>query len=80
LEKPLFSGVRILVPDNFRRRTGYGRKRFREMRLWRWDKGHAAEVAAFVATVGKGGPTPIPFEEVVEVTRTTLDIARIILR
>jgi hypothetical protein len=37
-------------------------------------------VVAFVAAVGKGGPTPIPFEEVVEVTWTTLEIARIILR
>ena len=72
----MLSGGRILGPDNFRRRTGYGRKGFREMRLWRQDAGHAAEVAAFVAAVGKGGPTPIPFEGVVEVIRTTFDVAR----
>jgi len=80
LENPLLAGRRILVPDDFRRLTGYGWKGFREMRLWRQDKGHAAEVAAFVAAMGKGGPTPIPFEEVVEVTWTTLEIARILLR
>jgi hypothetical protein len=33
LENPLLAGRRILVPDNFRRLTGYGWKGFREMRL-----------------------------------------------
>ena len=71
----VFCGGRILVLDNFRWLTGYGWKGFRGDRLWRQDKGHAAEVAAFIEAVKKGGPTPIPFEEVVEVTRATLQIA-----
>ena len=72
----VFCGGRILFLDNFRRLTGYGWKGFRGENLWRQDKGHAAEVAAFVSAVEKGGPPPIPFEELVEVSRTTIDIAR----
>jgi predicted dehydrogenase len=72
----VFCGGRILILDNFRRLTGYGWKGFRGEILWRQDKGHAAEAAAFVSTVEKGGPPPIPFEELIEVTRTTFEIAR----
>jgi predicted dehydrogenase/threonine dehydrogenase-like Zn-dependent dehydrogenase len=72
----VFCGGRILVLDNFHRLTGYGWKGFRGEKLWRQDKGHAAEAAAFVSAVEKGGPSPVPFEELIEVTRTTFEIAR----
>lgn len=72
----VFCGGRILVLDNFRRLTGYGWKGFRSDRLWKQDKGHAVEIAAFVTAVEKGGPLPIPFDQIVEVTRTTFEIAR----
>lgn len=72
----VFCGGRILVLDNFRRLTAFGWKGFRGDRLWRQDKGHAAEVAAFVSAVENGGPPPIPFDEIVEVTRATFEIAR----
>ncbi|NJD61582.1 MAG: Gfo/Idh/MocA family oxidoreductase, partial [Deltaproteobacteria bacterium] len=71
----VFCGGRILVLDNFRRLAGYGWKGFRGLDLWRQDKGHAAEVAAFVAAVEKGGAPPIPFGELVEVTRAMFRIA-----
>jgi predicted dehydrogenase/threonine dehydrogenase-like Zn-dependent dehydrogenase len=70
----IFCGGRILVLDNFRRLTGYGWKGFRGEKLWRQDKGHAAEAAAFVSAVVKGDPPPIPFEDLIEVTRTTFAI------
>jgi predicted dehydrogenase len=72
----VFCGGRILVLDNFRRLTGYGWKGFRADNLWRQNKGHSAEAAAFISAVEKGGPPPIPFEELVEVSRTTIEIAR----
>ena len=71
----VFCGGRILALDNFRNLSGYGWKGFRGDRLWRQDKGHAAEVRAFIAAVEKGGPSPIPFDELVEVTRTTFRIS-----
>lgn len=76
----VFCGGRVLVLDNFRRLYGYGWKGFREDRLWRQDKGHAAEVAAFLSAVEQGGPPPIPFDEIVEVTRATFQIERAIER
>jgi predicted dehydrogenase len=74
----VFCGGRILVLDNFRRLTGYGWKGFRGENLWRQDKGHAAEATAFVSAVEKGGPPPIPFEELAEITRATFRVAALI--
>lgn len=74
----VFCGGRILVLDNFRKLTGYGWKGFRADKLWRQDKGHKAEAAEFLRSVEKGLPTPIPFEELVEVTRATIRAAGMI--
>jgi predicted dehydrogenase len=70
----VFAAGRILQLDNFRRLNAYGWPGFRGQRLWRQDKGNAACVAAFVEAVKGGGPAPIPFEELVEVTRVTFDV------
>ena len=49
---------------------------FRKQNLWRQDKGQQACAAAFLEAVKGGGPSPIPVEELVEVTRVTIEIAR----
>ena len=67
----VFCGGRILVLDNFRRLTGYGWKGFRADKLWRQNKGHSAEAAAFVDAIRKGGASPISFAELVGTTRAT---------
>jgi predicted dehydrogenase len=74
----VFCGGRILALDNFRKLTGYGWKGFRGEKLWRQDKGHKAEAVEFLKSVEKGLPTPIPFEELVEVTRATIRAAGMI--
>jgi predicted dehydrogenase/D-arabinose 1-dehydrogenase-like Zn-dependent alcohol dehydrogenase len=71
----VFVGQKILQLHNFKVLKGYGWKNFRKMKLWRQDKGHRAEVKAFLEAVQKGGPSPIPFDEIVEVTRTTIELA-----
>ena len=43
------------------------------LRLRKLDKGHAASMKAFLDAVRSGGPAPIPFEEIVEVTQASLD-------
>jgi predicted dehydrogenase len=63
----------VLQLDNFRRLRGYGWPGFSRLDLWRQDKGNAACMAAFVAAVASGGPSPVAFEELVEVTRATFD-------
>jgi predicted dehydrogenase/threonine dehydrogenase-like Zn-dependent dehydrogenase len=71
----IFTGGRVLQLDNFRRLTGFGWPGFKKMNLWRQDKGQKACAAAFVQAVEQGQSTPIPFDEVMEVTKITINIA-----
>jgi len=45
------------------------------MNLWRQDKGNTACAAAFINAIESGQAAPIPFEEFVEVTRVSFEIA-----
>jgi predicted dehydrogenase len=56
------NGVAVVV-DDFRHMTIYGEK-VRKSKLKRQDKGHAAELKAFVQAIEQGKPAPIPFEEI----------------
>ena len=68
----VFAAGRVLQLDNFRRLAGYGWPGFGKMNLWRQDKGQAACAKVFVDAVGKGGSSPIPLTELLEVARVTL--------
>jgi predicted dehydrogenase len=70
----VFAGGRILQMDNYRALRGYGWRTFAPLKSWSQDKGHNAEVKAFLDAVEKGQPCPIPFDEIVEVTRATLQL------
>ena len=67
----VFGDGRVLVLDNFRSLTGYGWPKFRKQRLRRQDKGHNAEIEAFIARIQQGGTWLIPWEELEEVTLAT---------
>ncbi|HYN78194.1 MAG TPA: bi-domain-containing oxidoreductase, partial [Lamprocystis sp. (in: g-proteobacteria)] len=73
----VFASGRVLQLDNFRRLTGFGWPGFKRMNLWRQDKGQAAGVRAFVAAVRAGGPPPIPLDEILEVSRLSIEIANL---
>jgi len=47
----IFGDGRVIRMENFRVTTGYGFNGFRSFRTWRQDKGHRAEIAAFVDAV-----------------------------
>ena len=72
----VFGGGKCAVIDDFR--TGWvsagGRRRRLGGLLRVQDKGHDAEMAAFVAAVRTGAPSPVPFGEAVNVTRATFAI------
>ena len=70
----VFCAGRILQLDNFRSLKGFGWPGFSKMNLWRQDKGNRACAAAFVEAVRQGKPSPISFDELLEVTRVTFDI------
>jgi predicted dehydrogenase/threonine dehydrogenase-like Zn-dependent dehydrogenase len=72
----VFCGGRILQLDNFRKARGFGWQGFTRLNLWRQDKGQHACVAAFVEAIGRGKPTPIPYEEIYEVARVSIELAR----
>ena len=72
----VFAAGRVLQLDNFRKLRGYGWPGFWKMNLWSQDKGQKTCVAAFTDAIRKGRPAPIPFEELVEVSRVTIDISR----
>ena len=67
----IFGDGRVIRMENFRVTTGYGFKGFRSFRTWRQDKGHRAEISAFVNAVSAGGPLLIPFDEIVNATRAS---------
>ncbi|MDB4483521.1 bi-domain-containing oxidoreductase [bacterium] len=69
----IFAGGKVATCDNFRFSKligGTGKFKTRNQ-----DKGHAAELKTFVQTIAQGGEWPIPLEELIEVTRATLNVA-----
>jgi predicted dehydrogenase/threonine dehydrogenase-like Zn-dependent dehydrogenase len=70
----VFCAGRVLQLDNFRKLRGWGWKGFSKMNLWRQDKGQAACAQGFVDAVRSGVPSPIPLDEVLEVSRVSIDL------
>jgi predicted dehydrogenase/threonine dehydrogenase-like Zn-dependent dehydrogenase len=73
----VFGGGRAAVLDDFRslRLHAGGSAKGRGGRLSRQDKGHAAELIAFVGAVRAGGPSPLDPEVAAHVTRVTFAAA-----
>ncbi len=66
----IFADGRVMTCNNFRVSTEVGGKR--SFRTRGQDKGHAAELKAFVNTVQHGGDWPIPADQLIEVSRFTI--------
>jgi predicted dehydrogenase/threonine dehydrogenase-like Zn-dependent dehydrogenase len=71
----VFAAGRVLQLDNFRKLTGYSWPGFGKMNLWRQDKGQKACARAFIHAIEGRGPVPIPFEEILEVGRVSIELA-----
>lgn len=71
----IFAAGRVLQLDNFRRLTGYGWPGFTKMNLWRQDKGQKACAKAFVDAIEGWRSTPIPLEEILEVSRISIELS-----
>ncbi|MDC3224688.1 bi-domain-containing oxidoreductase [Mariniblastus sp.] len=69
----VFAGGKVAVCDNFRSSRLVGSKE--KFKTRGQDKGHAAELKAFVDAIHNGTTPPIPVSELIEVTRSTLDAA-----
>lgn len=76
----VFAAGRVLQLDNFRKLKAYGWPGFRRMNLWKQDKGHSVCAARFLEAVAKGQPTPIPADEIFEVSRVAIEAAELLRR
>lgn len=74
----VFAAGRVLQLDNFRKLKGFGWPGFKKMNLWKQDKGQNACAAAFLTAIEQGASTPIPAEEIFEVSRVTIEAAEIL--
>jgi polar amino acid transport system substrate-binding protein len=75
----VFSSGKTAVLDDFTRLDIFTSGRRTNKRMSR-DKGHSREVREFLNWVRKGGPAPIPFEEIYYSTKMSFDIIKSITR
>ncbi len=71
----VFAGDAVLQLDNFRKLKGFGWNNFKKMNLMKQDKGQDACAAVFIDAIRDGKPAPIPFDEVMESSRVSIEIA-----
>ncbi len=72
----VFAAGRVLQLDNFRKLTGYGWPGCTATKLWSQDKGQKACANAFVSAIESGSPSPIPIDELLEVSRVTIELGQ----
>ena len=65
----------VLQLNNYQKLTGYGWPGFKKMNLWQQDKGQKACSKAFIEAISEGNSSPIPIEEVLEVSEISIKLA-----
>jgi predicted dehydrogenase/threonine dehydrogenase-like Zn-dependent dehydrogenase len=68
-----FFDGRTIVIDNWRKLHRFGTRGPLFEMSKRQDKGHASEVEAWLRAIKQGGPAPIPLDELIEVSRWSID-------
>jgi len=48
------------------------------MNLWKQDKGQQGCAAAFLQAVEQGEKSPIPYDEIIEVARVSLEVVELL--
>lgn len=71
----VFASGAVLRLDNFRMLTGFGWPNFKKMHLWRQDKGQLGCVTAFLQAIEFGTQSPIPLDEIFEVSQISIELA-----
>lgn len=70
----VFAGNRVLQLDNFKRLRGFGWPNFTKLNLWNQDKGQTSCALAFVNAVKNHSNTPIPIDELIEVSTKIIEL------
>ena len=71
----VFCDDAVLQMDNYRVLRGYGWKGFKKMKLFQQDKGQKACAKAFIDSIVNGTQCPIAYEEVMETSKVSIDVA-----
>ncbi|WIO75374.1 bi-domain-containing oxidoreductase [Porticoccaceae bacterium LTM1] len=71
----VFCDDAVLQLDNFRKLRGHGWKGFSKLSSLSQDKGQNACAEAFIRSLKQGGEPPISFEEILEVSRVSIEVA-----
>jgi predicted dehydrogenase/threonine dehydrogenase-like Zn-dependent dehydrogenase len=71
----VFCDNAVLQMDNYRVLTGYGWPGFKKMKLFKQDKGQKACAKAFIDSISNGEMSPIAYEEVMESSRVSIEVA-----
>lgn len=72
----VFCAGTALVLDDFTRLEVYRGNRREEVRAGGQDKGHAAAWQAFLTALKSGGTPPIPYEQLLSVSRWMIEVSR----
>jgi predicted dehydrogenase len=70
----VFCAGSVVRLENFRRLRAFGWKGVRPQRLWRQDKGQHACAVAFIEAI-RGKTEPVPFNEILEVSRLAIELS-----
>lgn len=68
----------VLQLDNYRVLRGFGWRGFRRMKLFKQDKGQKACVKAFIDSISNDLEAPIPFNEIIESSKLTIQVANLL--
>lgn len=71
----VFCGDAVLQMDNYRVLKGFGWDGFNHLKLWKQDKGQQACTHQFIQAIRTGSETPIPYNEIMEVSKISIEIA-----
>jgi predicted dehydrogenase len=71
----VFARGGILQLNNYQKLIGYGWPGFKKMNLWQQDKGQKACAKAFIDAISNGNASPIPIEEIFEVSKISIKLA-----
>jgi hypothetical protein len=61
--------------DNYRVLKGYDWPGFKKMKLFKQDKGQKACAKAFIDSISEGEEAPISYEETMESSRVSIEVA-----
>jgi len=71
----VFCNNAVIQMNNYRSLKGFGWKGFSKMHSFKQDKGQKLAAKAFVDSIKNGSPSPIPYNEILEVASYSIEIA-----